>query len=144
MHKLSVHVDCTWFGNIAWLGIVYRTSINEVNKKRHLGLAKKTSLLHSLKPPLIYECNKSNIVKWPWIFIANWKYAESGINEDEGILKLWLWRLMSEKQRQVSKGYNITLNFRFFLLHIHKFNLNIESICKSWSASTYAVKLWTL
>ena len=41
------------------IGIMYRTSIiNEVNKTRHLGLTKKTSLLHSLKPPLIYECTK--------------------------------------------------------------------------------------
>ena len=94
--------------------VYFRTSINEVNNKRHLGLTKKTSPLHSLKTPLIYECNKSNIVKYPWIFIANWKYAESGINEDEGILKLWLWRLMTEKQRQVSQGYNITLNFSSF------------------------------
>ena len=58
-----------------------RTGINHVNKQCHLGLAKKTSLLHSLKNPLIYECRKNKAAFNS--YSKHWKYAESGVNEDE-------------------------------------------------------------
>ena len=45
--------------NIAQSGIMSKTGNIQVNKQCHLGLAKKNSLLHSLKTPLIYECRKN-------------------------------------------------------------------------------------
>lgn len=49
MQKISFIVDFIWFGNKVRVGIMSRTSINQVNKKRHLGLVRKTLILHSLK-----------------------------------------------------------------------------------------------
>ena len=50
MQKLSVSVDFRRFGIVVvYLAIMCRTGINQVNKKRHLGLARKNLLLHSLK-----------------------------------------------------------------------------------------------
>ena len=58
IQQISVGVNIRCFGNIAQSVIMSRTGINQVNKRCHLGLVKKTSLLHSLKTPLVYECNE--------------------------------------------------------------------------------------
>ena len=59
MKPISFRVNIRYFDNIAQSDIMSRTGNNQVKKQCHLGLAKKTSLLHSLKNPLIYECCKN-------------------------------------------------------------------------------------
>ena len=58
-------------------GIMSRTSINEVNNKRHLGLGRKTLILHSLKNLKYEHNNKCN--KQSWILIANY---ENTLNQE--------------------------------------------------------------
>ena len=50
MQKLSVRVDFRQFVIVVvYSAIKCRTGISQVDKKRHLGLARKNLLLHSLK-----------------------------------------------------------------------------------------------